>query len=168
MRNHRLAVLAGLLCVFANSGHCEQPSTDAIVIHFVRGRSNPDSARTQTIDRTITGGELVKIESALNTLLASMSDQTKWWDVGPDAAYVAADIHYRGKEYGVYSWYPLYRGHPKIAVSERRGLVFVSSPAKKNAVELENSQRYRTLVAFWDAVLPPTNASKSPTELSQP
>lgn len=146
--------IAVALVASAPLGHAASESNQ-IVLHFVPGMAKVSTAMSESFERTLNASDLAPVRAELDNLIAEMPETKKWWDVGPDAPYVVAEIRYQGETYEVLSWYPIYRNHPKIAVSEARGLVMVSGLKERKKVEAENSARYRKLIHFWNAVLPP-------------
>lgn len=102
--------------------------------------------------RTISGPEFSEYETIVQKLVAALGKTREISDIGPDATYIRADIEYRGKKYRINSWYPVNRMNPKIAFSEKYGMVFVASAEEKARIEAANSKRYKGMHKFWDDV----------------
>lgn len=101
---------------------------------------------------TISGAGFKQLEKRVQEVVALLGDKSDWQDLGPDAAYVMLEIHYRNKRYLLRSWYPLYRDNPAVGVSESRGLVSVSGVSEKARIEGANSKRYKTITGLYDLV----------------
>lgn len=101
---------------------------------------------------TIAGTDFKQLEKRVQDVVALIGNKTEWQDLGPDAAYVSLEIHYRNKKYLLRSWYPLYREITSVAVSETRGLVSVTGIKEKARIEEANSKRYKTITGLYDLI----------------
>lgn len=98
------------------------------------------------------GDELKPLSSKIKAAVKALGKRKTWNEYGPDASFVAVTLEWKGKVYEFDSWRPLYRDDDKVAVTEKRGLVFVRDAAEKARVEKENGPKYRAVAAFLDAL----------------
>jgi len=127
-------------------------AADRVVVTQVSSAHVPKGTNASPSTTTLSGPDFKKIEENVKAVISLLGNKTEWWDVGPDASYVSAEIHYRDKRYVLNSWYPLFHDKTKIAVSETQGLVPVSGPEEKKWVEGANSKQYQELVGFLEMI----------------
>jgi hypothetical protein len=150
-RYRRFILLPLLLFAAGHAGG--EGGVDEVIIARTEGLPGPKGPAPAARKFVVKGRDLARIRKPVAALVMILSDEDPWTDIGPDAPALAAEIRFQGKIYHVASWYPIYRDNPKIAVSDNRGLVSVTSPEEKAQIEAGNNADYKTMEAFWDAVL---------------
>jgi hypothetical protein len=123
---------------------------DSITFTIKGGRPLPGETASEPKITKISGKDFESLRPDVEKIVKLLGDQKVWTDLGPDARYMSAVIKLGDKEYTLNSWHPLHRDKPLIAVSEKNGLVLVSSREEKEKVESKNSERYRTLVSIFN------------------
>jgi hypothetical protein len=109
-------------------------------------------APEKTVLSEIKGTNFVAFIPHVKTIVPLIGGEKIWWDVPPDAAYVSVVVQWNDQAYTLNSCFPLYKDKATIAVTDV-GLVAVSSRRDKIAREERNSEPYKALVHFMDAVL---------------
>lgn len=99
------------------------------------------------------GARFEAVRKDVEAAVALLGKERTWWDVGPDASFLSAEITLGTNRYTLNSWFPLERDNPRIAVSENRGMVAVSDAGEKRRIEGGNGARYRTLTCLFEKAL---------------
>lgn len=120
---------------------------------------------SRTVVADLRGARFEAVRKDVEAALALLGKDRTWWDVGPDASFLSAEITLGTNRYTLNSWFPLERDNPRIAVSENRGMVAVSGTGEKGRIEGGNGERYRTLTGIFEKALavgakPPAAASR--------
>ena len=105
---------------------------------------------TNAVLTRIDGADFENIRHHVERVVTALGTNTTWWSLGPDATYLSATISLNEKTYTINSWHPIHKDNPKIAVSEKRGLVSASGPQEKTRIENLNSENYKTRVSIFD------------------
>ena len=111
-----------------------------------------DDPPSKTVLAEIKGTNVNAFLPRVKEIVRLIGAERVWWDVPPDAAYVSVVVQWNDQTYTLNSCFPLYTDKATIAVTDV-GLVAVSSRRDKIAREERNSERYKALVHFMDAVL---------------
>ena len=122
---------------------------DSLTFKIKGGRPLPGINTPDVPPQVITGKEFEKLRPEVEKIIKLLGNQTVWTDLGPDARYMSAEIKLGDKVYNINSWQPLHMDSPKFAVSEKRGLVSVSSEEEKKKIESENSEKYRAILSIF-------------------
>jgi outer membrane protein OmpA-like peptidoglycan-associated protein len=145
----RIFVFASMLAALASGSFAE----DGIVIRQYPGMPADGKFEGVKIVAQVKGQRFEEIRKDVESAVALLGNDRTWSNVGPDAAYLSAEITLGPNKYTLDSWYPLEHTDPKIAVSENLGLVPVSGPKEKKDYEDKNSDMYKQLVSIFDIAM---------------